>query len=106
MCMEDIRLGRDIKYDEIQYSISTAGNLVLPADPMRVSILFGAPNTGGVSASTDPSIGSNAGINVNSACAGVMLSIKEFGDAVKMAWYLSAAAARTGSILVGRLEQE
>ena len=108
MCMEDVRIGRKVQSQFIPFSVTAAGNEVIPADPHRVSLTISThPSLTAISQctfSTDKIPVVDQGLNTCGYGVPIKLHIDRDGEAVTKAWYgISALGTILGAALCGSL---
>ena len=99
MCMEDIEIGRESLSAQWDYTTPAGSLQVVAADDRRIAILFAPPNGGAISFGITKAIVSGFGFQLVLGGAPVQMTIQEYGDLVKRAWYVAGSAAGlTGSV--------
>jgi len=104
--MEDIEIGRESLSAQWDYT-TTAGSLqVVAADDKRIAISFAPPNGGAISLGLTKAITSGFGFQLVLGGAPVQMSIQEYGDLVKRAWFVAGSAAGiTASVFTTSLQR-
>lgn len=101
MCMEDIRIQRKT---EVAWQFLPVSNLapvqLLPADPLRVSLILGSSSTGRVSFGNVAGIVAAQGLIINTNGAPITLSIRDYGQVVTGEWWGVASVANVSIFVI------
>jgi hypothetical protein len=105
MCMEDVRLGRQIQVSEVQVTVATTVTPLVGDDPDRVMLMIGIPVSGNFFCSTRHDLALNEGFRlVSTALAFFVFDIKTHGQMVTKAWYGIHSVGGVGvAVIEGRL---
>lgn len=91
MCMEDVKLGREMQSSITYVQVSTNSIQLVPGDDKRTSLIFSSkPSFSAVSEVTicvDPPAVADNGLMLSGYNHPIMLNLKDHGDLVTKAWY-------------------
>lgn len=87
MCLEDIRLGRQIKSSQESKSVASTATPLIGQEENRVFIIFYPPPSGTITFSPFKDVAAGIGITLPSTGHPIMLDIKTHGLLVTRNWY-------------------
>ena len=105
MCIEDIRLGRQIQHAETNINVLNANLPVVQSNHARVYLVFWPPIAGTINLTTQEPALATTGIQLTPTSHPLVLDIKTHGKLVCRNWFAisDAAGGRNLSIHEGTL---
>lgn len=101
MCMEDVRMGREVRSGQIRVPISAASVGVVANSPSRYCLVLCPPSTGTMTLSILPEAVANEGIVLAAGNAPVIFTVDDHGDLATRAW---SAIHHTGAAVFTAIE--
>lgn len=87
MCIEDVRLGREIAVQEQSIRLTTANKIVIDASPNRVTLIIYPPLSGTLTLSLTPVAIAGKGVVLVPASSPLHFDIRKHGNLVCQAWH-------------------
>lgn len=106
MCCEDLKISESIWGEGHTIAIVAGDQEILPADPHRVSIIFGQPDAGTVRLTAGNDDAAGAGLLLGPALPPVLIDKWRHGQLVTKSWRGFAAGATSLYVLESLLSPQ